>query len=358
MDKYVFPIADCVIFENYCNLSCDYCFLRENLQSQIPKELLSGYYENLLRCIGFAKANNIAMFKLSGGEIFLHDKLFNAVMKETGFQKIQILTNGTLIRDEHIQRISQRTEVGLQLSLDGHTFEMNFSRFKSRGLFQRVKDLLEYIVKKDIPVEVNMCLTRENVESLKLYIEYLMTLRGRVILNIIPVREEKEHLAVKEEQLIHIEEIILKYDAYESVLPPKEYLKLMLFVLKSKNKPEGWKCYINKAVLSIQGDGDIKICPEVPTIDNTVAANAFSYGDNSKQYNPIDEIIDSKRAELLSNYSGRIPICKGCFTHYEIINLYVKGMISEEQLRRIWIYDNDVIVHRLNEIRRCGGEQL
>ena len=351
MDNYMFPIADCVLFEKYCNLSCEYCFLDKDYRKQIPKSLLTQYYVDLLKCIELAKKKDVDMLKISGGEIFLLSELLDKIIEISGFEKVQILTNGTLTTQTDIMRISQKGNWGLQISLDGHTEEMNFLRFKSKRMFKKVKECLEYSISKALPIEIHMCLNRTNVSNLKSYLEYLVALNGRITLNIIPVREKNERLAVKKEQIGYIEEVIANYNRYEQVLPPKQYLWLLHEMLVSHNKPKEWKCFINKTVLAIQGNGDIKICPEVPTLDTTICGNIFQDSENLLENDYIEKLATSPKNDLLSNHCGRISICKGCFTHYEIINLYINNMIDCGQLRRMWVYDSDRMIYKLNKIK-------
>lgn len=344
-------LADCVLYEKYCNLNCKYCFLGNDFIIKIPPSKTEFYIRNLKKIIEEVKDTRVSAIKLSGGEIFLLPKLVDTLKYIPAFDKIQLLTNGTLLNESIIKEIKKITNLGLQITLDGIDYESNRYRFPNVQIFERVIGNLEKIIKNGIPLEINLCLTRYNVNRLKNFLDFLLSLDSNcVMLYPIPVRESEYKFGIFKSQLIYIEEIMLNYKQYQSVLPPYAYLEALYHMLYFGCKPKGWRCYIPDTVVGIQGNGDIRLCSESGSKD--IYGNLFTES--------LEERITRNKKEanyfFMKNHCRVAPQCKDCFTHYEVINLFIDNKISSYDIGRIWLFQCKQILDKLILLKKIVYE--
>lgn len=335
-------MADCVLFEQYCNLHCDYCFLSHNFKTKLPPAEAEALLAALASILQQVKQRNIPIMKLSGGEIFMLPGLVGKLKENHDFARLQVLTNGTLLTRTIIDELAQLDNFGLQMTLDGHTFEANSLRFTSRALFQRVMDNMQYILEKNIPLEINMCLTRNNVAYLEAFLKELNHWKNReLILYPIPVRESEERFSVLPGQLEELYKILEHYEQYASILPPIFYFNHMIHMLETGAKHKDWQCWVPELILGLQGNGDIKACPEVGVGEQAVRANLFHSA----------ELVSPGTAYLLRTRCRTLRVCSGCYTHYELMNAFINGSMSRADLESIWFFRNEQVMNSLEWMR-------
>ena len=95
-----------------CNLSCEGCYASEYDQSQ---ELS---YEVLDRIISEGKELGMFFHTLSGGEVLLHSRIFD-IWEKHGDCYFQFYTNGTLLSEEIIERLTALGNVAPMISVEG-----------------------------------------------------------------------------------------------------------------------------------------------------------------------------------------------------------------------------------------------
>jgi hypothetical protein len=112
-------------------------------------------------------------------------------------------------------------------------------------------------------------------------------------------------------------------------LPPKAYLEHLIYFLIEKKKYRNWTCWIPQSVLSVHGDGNLNICTEISK-ENKPWGNIFNKKNRCFQDLTINH--------LLKNRNNLLPHCRGCYAHYEILNLFLNGYIQFEELSKMWFY--------------------
>lgn len=149
---------------NYCNLDCDYCYAKDNFNSEKMSWDIAKYGLNLL--------DEKATLILAGGEPLLNFSLIEKMdiyLKERGFKgKIAIQTNGTLITDEIAYKLS-KMDIKIGISLDG-MFDTNEN---SRGETKKVVAGIRRLERYSKDVSINCVLTGENIDSLESLVEFL-----------------------------------------------------------------------------------------------------------------------------------------------------------------------------------------
>lgn len=106
-----------ILFNNYCNLKCPYCFANGEMQ-QLPINLSE---ENLKWFIEFLKRSNIDTVSVLGGEPTLHPDFINYlnIIKESNMG-LFLFTNGTFNDDIRaaIMNLAQNVKVGMLVNFN------------------------------------------------------------------------------------------------------------------------------------------------------------------------------------------------------------------------------------------------
>lgn len=98
----------------YCNLKCEMCSVWELRQHGVPFELATKILDQA-RSLGATK------FTPCGAESFMRKDFLDVVehAHRIGFERQDIVTNGTMITDAHLDRLEEYESVALHISIDG-----------------------------------------------------------------------------------------------------------------------------------------------------------------------------------------------------------------------------------------------
>jgi len=148
---------------NKCNLKCSYCY---NDSSVSNNEFLDLSLINRI----IDEAQNITpvpTISFSGGEFFLYES-WEDVLKKISLTDIpfNIVTNGTLLSDEVIFKLSKYTPRLLQISLDGVTDDENILRGSNVSkIIQSIKNIGNYSELINVTV-IRMTVSKTNCNTL------------------------------------------------------------------------------------------------------------------------------------------------------------------------------------------------
>lgn len=384
--KKDFIFIDYMVYNEFCNSACRYCrgyfkdgirFIRNDNQvkmpdswnSEIPK-LVGGRLspnpeiDQILNLIKETESRlsqyiNAPIIKLSGGELFIIEEIIDVIEYfSSKYPIVQILTNGTLLNDRLLDRIIALPNVHVQISLDHYIKEYNQARYFNDKMLSSALHAIERLSQYNIPLEINCVLTKYNTDKLYEFIGYLHGL-GNENLRIFPrpVRDKpREILYPSMEQIKTIEKIISDYDKLSAVLPPIQYFhrlyRLMLGELRRT-------CKIPFGVISAYYIGDVTACPliykspldsvdsydqnfteDLPTMGNIYQPQVKKIFDIVQDGEPYKKMLHEE-----SDY------CRECFNQYEIINLYIDGEISKDELRTIPIYSNEAVFNAIEKVK-------
>jgi radical SAM protein with 4Fe4S-binding SPASM domain len=109
-----FPRSIALELTNKCNLKCIYCY-----QDSSPR--LNAYLQNPIQLLSLLKSIGVLSVELTGGEPFLHPQ-FGDILSNVcnNFQTVGLVTNGTMITQEHIEIIRKgNAKTIVQICLDG-----------------------------------------------------------------------------------------------------------------------------------------------------------------------------------------------------------------------------------------------
>ncbi|MFA5026179.1 MAG: radical SAM protein, partial [Candidatus Shapirobacteria bacterium] len=340
--------------EEFCDLKCDYCggFYPSEYQIKydnngsliMPQSWKDKMVESpeiaarmplepsikdffLLGKSALARAEeftDVDILKLSGGEIFIYKDLCDFIEEiHQQYTAIQVLTNGVSLTPEIIGKLSNLENVYFQVSLDGVDSFSNKARSSSSIVVNKVLANIDAMQENNIGVEINTVLTKYNTADFESMLEHFKDAKNLVIVPR-PVRgEPKETLVFSSKQSSVFKELINnKQSKYHDILPPQAYLNRLQFIMD--NGQRDWDCYVPFFVMGMDNYGTVDTCPcagDLPKIgsiftDQTLIEQTYC---NNSQFNPKN------------NYRQ----CKNCIVQYEMINLYIEGLVSAQEMRKL-----------------------
>ncbi len=339
-----FLMNDFIITPDLCNYKCDYCLYKEapdwekNNNSNRIKTVYDKEGDNkdfFIKTKGILeKYDSIfktPILRICGGELFYIKDIMSFIEQIHGnYETVQIISNGHFLDDELLSRIKNLNNCILHISLDGHTLELNSRRLKNSAYQDRLINNIKNVIKMGIPLEIATCLTDANTKRYEEMVSYFYGLEGDVLLLPFPVRGEecKEFYPSSEDKEV-FSRILSYFDNYKEILPPYKYLERLCSFFNDGRRREG--CHIPKAIIQTFHNGDITAC----CMDWSV-----KLGNATKDLSSeiADSICNCKMYNLYSLTPPRLASCRTCFTVSEIINLYIDGQISVEDLQKMKLF--------------------
>jgi AdoMet-dependent heme synthase len=180
-----------------CNLACVHCRRLESNEADVG-DLATAQAETLIEqlaqlgrrqqrgegvpplCVaGILPANRgqdalatstvpMPVLVFSGGEPFCRQDLFHLVghARQSGLITA-LATNGTMIDDEQASRIGDSGVARVSVSLDGATAEVHDRMRQIPGAFDRAFEGLRHLGEHQVPFQINVTLTKQNVGQLQ-----------------------------------------------------------------------------------------------------------------------------------------------------------------------------------------------
>lgn len=146
-----------IALSEYCNLTCQMC--------RRPSEAIFMKKENCKRAVAEAALVGVETVSFSGGEPFVHPDILEIL--EHAFSvgvKVQMVSNGTLIREKHLELLSNLD--CLTISIDGTEAAHDHIR-QRKGTYQRSLKTLRLLAEKsDIQWGTNTVMQADNHDVL------------------------------------------------------------------------------------------------------------------------------------------------------------------------------------------------
>jgi MoaA/NifB/PqqE/SkfB family radical SAM enzyme len=343
-----FVFHDQRILDEACNLACGYCTpsgfpiridregiahmpvsWRETLNlSPVVDEILpqqpqlTDFFSLGKMVISSVSAEADAqILKLSGGEITLYPRIVDYVRAiHDDYVAVQILTNGYKLTPEQIDDFANMGNIT-----------------------QKVVENLQRISEKGMPIEINCVLTCHNTGSFDTMLDTLKDMSDIVVVPR-PVRGDgRQLLNFTQEQLEAFRGVVIdRYDDYKSILPPKPYLDRLVKMMVDGHRLD--KCYVPFFVQGVDNYGNAETCSCGGTMP--MLGNVLEH---------VDEVFDRHRSSTNYDPEERHDDCSYCMTQYEIMNMYIEGVIGKEDMLRIPSFRFGGV---LDEVDRTGARLL
>ncbi|MFM9611803.1 radical SAM protein [Streptomyces niveiscabiei] len=354
-----FLVNDMVIEEQLCQMRCSYCLTEEfNLLMDVPDarlrittdrsqdwlEILDLYHEHV----------DAPILRLSGGEFFWLKGSTEFVQEASKrYETVQVITNGVFLNERRIEALASMGNVQLNISLDGHTLELNRHRLppKQAKLHDVIMRNLGAAAEAGLQIDIQSVLTDANYHGQLEFAEYLRArYAGRTTLYFFPVRgDTAERMGPPPGD--HLMPLVDRYDEFASVLPPRAYVEHMATQLQTNVRTLG--CFVPATMAQLFGQGDVSACPHawVKPMGNLVGDRRLL----------LDQYGSHQHYDLFMHDRPRFGFCKTCATPSDVINLYFLDRLTLEEIGSTHLYSGPKSQARLQELKErfrptlCGA---
>ncbi|MGZ3457713.1 MAG: radical SAM protein [Archangium sp.] len=359
-----FLFHDLIVRGTTCNLKCSYCTSTSDADqyeaSSATVDFANGR-RNLIDCdkaLGMVDAflarASAPLLKVSGGEMFLFLNAVDLVEElSRRYSYVQLLTNGIPLTEALISRIARLGNVGFNLSLDGHTPEMNAARWKSDAISRKVVKTLAQILEHVGEVEITTVVTDVNAATYPDFLEFLTRQPGAPVSVPVPVRGVNAQTLFQAGPRAAFADLLPRLvEPYTKVLgPPAYYLRLARFLSEERGVRQQ-RCHVPYFSTQLFDSGTVTPCPVGWTVS---LGNVWEEGADAV----FAQVGRHKMYDLLTRARPRVPVCRSCFSLSDIANLFLEGEVSIEQISRVPMYRPQPIQQRLLEfrerVRRTGS---
>ncbi|HLJ89992.1 MAG TPA: radical SAM protein [Candidatus Angelobacter sp.] len=360
---------DLVIQEDNCNLSCKYCLTGQSMfkQGHLDKMIFQPPRKSTCEPGGALRARvdhivktstermGLPILKITGGEIFLVKGMMELIEDlSPQFATLVVQTNGVLVTQSHIERLASLGNICVQISLDGTSYEANAYRSNTRDLHSKIYKRLDGIFKSGIPTEIYCVLNNQSLPELENTLNDLKQYGEHLSVFPFPVRgPDSEQFQVTPEQIPALRAIWERYDSFQPVMPPRAYWnRLMRFYEEGGRR---FSCHLPRFAFTTFDDGFVTSCPNIWF---NKLGNLVTQEDDSV----VESIGNTPFHQILLAPKPRLDACKGCFTPWDTLSMFMDGEITIDELCSTPMYRAHAVRRRLMEIyneyweaKRCSA---
>lgn len=337
-------ITNIIIKSMKCDSFCKYCYLQrdsKNVKYTKPYKYEGVLRDNIRSILEFSKTYfNCPIIKICGGEVFLMNNLKELVKELLEYYPyVLIQTNGKHFDENNLKWIIDLKRVLIQISLDGHNVKMNGYRFFDEEAMNSVLFAIETLRKNNVYLEIISVLNNLNTHCFDEFLDYLYQLPSGEIKNAMKVTpiylidKTGKYRSTKEDNGV-IEELILQYEKYKYLLPPKSYMNSIFMLMQGERLK--YKCHNSIVSLNFTDDGKLKACTNILPKDSLNVGDIFS----EEHESIVERFGKTKFQNMLLETEKRLPFCQNCFNFCSIYNLYLNNTYSLEELcQNNYMYD-------------------
>ncbi len=355
----LYLMNDFVVQEHVCNLRCSYCLNFENVNLKdgapwVPMEridLNTGSYgwqrarQMLARC---RELGDAPILRFAGGEIMaVHGSLAFIEEEAEHWDRVQVLTNATFL-ERDIERLRKIPSLNLCCSVDGHTAELNEMRTPNRTWAQRIINGMLAAIDAGVPVEVYTVLTQHNAPALYEFADWLLGVRRTADVRLFPfpVRGDVGHKQrPTREQYAALARVIEDYDRLSPILPPKGFLlRLYDFCM---NEVRRFRCRVPLSFQQTFDDGVVASCSN---------CWASPLGNLLEDEHTFDQVGRANIHKLFLQDPPRFAFCKTCFTPFDVVNTYLDGLCTLDEMASLNLYSSPAARQRLQMMREAWSD--
>jgi MoaA/NifB/PqqE/SkfB family radical SAM enzyme len=338
-----FVVADIVVDESNCNLSCEYCLTGQSnfkaghahqdiFRPPRPQTCRPGtpLRAQLDRLVEEVARRSIPVAKFSGGEVTLVDGFGDFLEEKASlFETVVVLTNGMGLRTSELDRIDRIGNVVVQLSLDATAYEGNSYRVRSASVHRTVMRRARAVLERPWPIELYLVLTDRSIGFLEDTLRELLPYAGRLTVLPFPVRgPAKGGFAARPDQHADLDRLVECGEEFAPLLPHPRYLERLRRFYAEGGRTS--RCHLPRVAFTSFEDGLVTSCPNI-WFDHVGRLGA-------DEPDPIAKLDEAPFRRLLLSPRPRVDACRGCFTPWDLVSLYFDGEITLEELTAVPMY--------------------
>ena len=311
-----------------CNLKCTHCYLPAGFVD--TNEFPSGYYRDTeltqsqcFRVIDeIAEINPNILLILTGGEPLLRPDILKIsdYAARTGFLVV-MGTNGVLLNDETVQRMSDHGVAGAGISLDA-VDPVNHDKFRGMdGAWEGTMNGVEALKRANLDFLVQTSVTRWNYDEIPQIVDFAYELgakvfnlyflvrtgRGKTVMDITPAQYERMLSTLFELQAKYRGKMLVAAKCaphYKRVIYEQQSDSPFLQAYPSGTCPCGiYYCRITP-------EGDLTPCPYMPVSVGNLKTESFATLWNKSK--TFQELRDRKLLEGKCGACEFRDVCGGC----------------------------------------------
>jgi len=272
---------------NRCNLHCKGCYHQALQRSSEPE--ISG--EKIRSIFSEARELGISFIVLAGGEPLVRQEILDITRD---FPEIicLVFTNGLLIDDDLLVKLKGQRNFVPVISLEG--WEENTDGRRGRGVYERLRQIIEKIKSIGLFWSVSLTVTRSNFNTItdNQFIKFLTELGCKLFFFVgyTPVQEGTEDWVITEEQRT---ELLKLRDSFRAKYPA-------LFIAVPGDEEEIGGCLsAGRGFVHISAEGDVEPCPFAP------------YSDTNLRDSSLKDALQSKFLKTIRENHGQLSETEG-----------------------------------------------
>ncbi len=162
------PIHPCNFVHFYitrrCNLTCPFCFYDTFNSKENSIEIEAGAWIKLAKEI--SKINSNAIISVTGGEPLIRNDAIDIIEGIAQYNlQIRLITNGTLLTENLIKRMSEISKLKVQISIDSLIPEEN-ARTRGKGCLEKSIKAVDQLLNAGIKIGITSTVTQINKRNI------------------------------------------------------------------------------------------------------------------------------------------------------------------------------------------------
>jgi MoaA/NifB/PqqE/SkfB family radical SAM enzyme len=271
-----------------CNLHCEGCY-HQALRTPTEDEMSD---ERIWKLVDEAKELGISFIVLAGGEPLMRANILD-LSKRTPEIMFMIFTNGLLINDEVLRKITKNKNVVPLLSLEGYQVDTDGRR--GSGVYSVLLKSIDKLKNRGVFWGASLTMTRSNFAEVtdEAFIKQLVDAGCKLFMFVeyTPVTTGTEDWILTEEQKARV---ISVRNAFRAKFPA-------LFIALPWDEDEIGGCLsAGRGFVHISAEGNVEPCPFV------------AYSDTNLKNMPLKEALQSKMLKTIRENHGELREIQGC----------------------------------------------
>ena len=320
-DSY-YPKAASVELTERCNICCKHCYGNFGKEKKQDLEL-----ENAKKILANLRNIGVTTLELTGGDVSVYDNLLDVLQYavELGFTKINILTNGIIIKKNVIEYIIEnRKIIGVQIDL--HSLDDAYYKWftGAENVVSKVMANIEKLTKNDVELRVATIFTHKNLNEFSNIAKWVSKRNAKWGIGLV---EQLGRAIVNESDLFLNEEEVILFESYlEKANREHPGMISVIDYLPNDNN-----CGAITSHVVIDSRGNIKLCT---MDDRTHFENEFGNCLNKD----IREIYDDNKDFLYILAKYGLPevgnsICGKCENSFSCSRCLLRHFINMKQCK-------------------------